>query len=87
MSSEAFVITLVAVAISLGLAPLFLSKWVRPSVSWTLAASLFALSVWYNSVMWKAPHPFHLLLVVPFWISLFISVLWLVRNRVDAGSS
>jgi hypothetical protein len=40
-----------------------------------LALLLFAASLWFNRVMSAAPHPYHLILLAPFWLAWVFGVI------------
>lgn len=84
MSDTVFAIALLAAVVGLGLAPALLTSRTAISYRWTLAILLLAASLWFNWAVSGGPHPFHLLLLIPFWISWVVSVLWLLKERIDA---
>ena len=73
--SSIALVLLVLATFALGLSPVLLPAKVRLSVRWCLALLLFAVSLWFNQVMSAAPHPYHLILLVPFWLALGAGVL------------
>ena len=66
---------LVLLSFALGLTPVLLPATVRLSVRWGLALLLFAASLWFNRVMSAAPHPYHLILLAPFWLAWVFGVI------------
>jgi hypothetical protein len=70
-------VLLVLSSFALGLAPILLPAKVRLSVRWALALLLFATSLWVNQAWSVAPEPYHLILLVPFWLAWAICMIML----------
>jgi len=81
--SALVVLLLFLAAVALGLSPVLLPPRVRLWMRWCLGLALFAGSLWYNQAMSSAPHPFHLILLGPFWLTLGVGLLMVTFHRSD----
>ena len=69
------VASVVLASIAIGLSPVLLPARVRLSIRWVLALLLLGASLWFNHTMEPAREPYHLILLIPFWLALSIAML------------
>jgi len=77
LADSIFLLVMLGASIGLGLAPVLLPKRVTLSVRWSIALLLLAVSLCFHWIMSSAPHPFHLIILAPFWFGWAVAALML----------